>query len=231
MTPNVFIGYDNREHIAAEVCKFSIERRCPLSTNVRYLRIEDVPELTRPREEHQATDFTYTRFFVPYLSKYEGWSIFCDCDFLFRTDIRTVFQFVDQSKAVSVVQHPSYTPRTRIKMDGVLQAPLFRKNWASFIVFNNAHPAVRTLTPEFINSISPGRELHNLSWLKDEEIGRLPLEWNCLDDYYYLTDPKAIHYTDGGPWFDGYTNTTYSHLWKNEYNEYCNHKGLVPAIV
>ena len=38
----------------------------------------------------------------------------------------------------------------------------------------------------------------------------------CLDGYYHLTEPKAIHYTDGGPWFDDYQETMYSHLWKSE---------------
>ena len=64
----------------------------------------------------------------------------------------------------------------------------------------------------------PGVLLHQFSWLDDTEIGSLPLEWNCLDDYYHLEQPKAIHYTDGGPWFKGYEQTFYSDRWYEEYH-------------
>lgn len=219
MDLNVYIGYDQKEHIAAEVCKFSMKRRTPAWVEIDYLKSEMLPEFTRPREPHQATDFTYTRFLVPYLSDFVGWSIFCDCDFLFVGDIARVFKHVDKTKAVSVVQHPSYNPRSQVKMNGISQVPMHRKNWASFIVFNNAHPALQVLTPEFVNTF-PGRSLHQFGWLKDSELGSLPLEWNCLDDYYLLDRPQAIHYTDGGPWFEKYQNTMYSSLWLQELKEY-----------
>lgn len=222
MDLTVFIGYDQREHIAAEVCKFSLERRAPAWVQAKYLRSQDIPEFTRAREPHQATDFTYTRFLVPYLCGFKGWSIFCDCDFLFVSDVARIFKNVDKSKAVSVVQHPQYTPRTQIKMDGISQVPMFRKNWASFMLFNNEHPALQVLTPEFVNTF-PGRSLHQFGWITDAHIGKLPMEWNCLDDYYYLESPKAIHYTDGGPWFENYQNTTYSSLWMQEHREYESH--------
>ena len=38
-----------------------------------------------------------------------------------------------------------------------------------------------------------------------------------MDDYYHLENPKAIHYTDGGPWFDNYQETMYSDIWNEEY--------------
>lgn len=219
MDLTIYIGYDEREDIAAQVCKFSIERRLKHYAQVKFLRSKDIPAFTRPREPHQATDFTYTRFLVPYLCGFKGFSIFCDCDFLFVDDIGTIFQDIDLRDAVSVVQHPQYVPRSSVKMDGVPQAPMLRKNWASLMVFNNEHPHIATLTPEFVNTF-PGRSLHQFGWLSDSHIGSLPLEWNCLDQYYHLTKPKAIHYTDGGPWFEKYRNTFYSQQWINEHNIY-----------
>ena len=55
----------------------------------------------------------------------------------------------------------------------------------------------------------------------DKDIGSLPMEWNCLDQYYHLIDPKAIHYTEGGPWFidmqaektHPFHNTRYGQEW------------------
>jgi len=217
---NVYIGYDEREKIAAEVCKYSIERRSLVPVNVKFLRSQDIPAFTRPREPQQSTDFTYTRFLIPFLELYQGFSIFCDCDFLFLEDVHHLLSFIDQSKAISVCKHPAYIPRSQIKMDGVVQHQMLRKNWASLIVFNNSHPSNRVLTPDYINTVTPGRKLHTFDWLSDGEIGSLPLDWNVLDDYYPLANPLAIHYTDGGPWFDNYKNTMYSHYWVKEYDSF-----------
>lgn len=178
------------------------------------------PEYTRPQEPLQSTAFTYTRFLIPHIQQYQGFSIFCDCDFLFLDDIVNLFNIVDRTKAVSVVKHPTYIPRNDTKMDGIQQHAMPRKNWASLMVFNNEHPANKTLTPHYINTITPGRLLHQFDWLEDNQIGNLPLYWNVLDDYYLIDNPKAIHYTDGGPWFSEYKNTTYSHLWDRECDEY-----------
>ena len=119
----------------------------------------------------------------------------------------------DESKAVYCCQHPAYIPNSQIKMDGIPQHRAYRKNWASFIAFNNAHESNKILTQDYLNNHRPGLDFHQLRWLKDEEIGSIPLEWNCLDEYYHLSDPKAIHYTDGGPWFKDYTDTFYGDLW------------------
>jgi hypothetical protein len=222
---NVYIGYDEREDIAARVCKHSILTRtdliCP--PNVYLLRSADILEYTRPKEPNQSTDFTYTRFMIPYLEGYgrhHDFSVFCDCDFLFQTDIMDLVYNVDKTKAVSVVKHPAYIPRTEIKMDGIQQHVMPRKNWASLIVFNNKHIANSRLTLDYVNHCMPGRRLHQFDWLQDEEIGSLPLEWNTLDDYYLLENPKAIHYTDGGPWFDNYKKTMYSQQWWEEYYDF-----------
>ena len=137
-----------------------------------------------------------------------------DCDFLFLEDVQKLAEYINPDLAVSVVQHPSYEPHTDIKMDGVAQHRSFRKNWASLMVFNNEHPSNKILTSDYLNNHKPGIDFHHFKWLKDEEIGSIPLEWNCLDGYYNLAEPKAIHYTDGGPWFKDYKETQYSELWK-----------------
>lgn len=210
----IFIGYEEREHEAYEVCKYSLETRSNITT-VK-LRSQDIAEFNRDWGEPATTDFTWTRFWVPYLCDFKGWSFFCDVDFLFLDDPLKLLDHIDGSKAVYVCKHPGYIPNSQIKMDGVPQHRSYRKNWASFILFNNAHPSNKTLMPDYLNNHRPGLDFHQLRWLDDDEIGSLPLEWNCLDDYYHLENPKAIHYTDGGPWFENYQNTFYSELWKQE---------------
>lgn len=210
----IFIGYDKREARAFDVCKFSIDQRSEIKTNKLFS--EDIETYSRDWGEPQSTDFTFTRFWVPFLSDFKGWSFFVDCDFLFLEDPLKILDNIDADKAVYVVQHPGYIPNSQIKMDGIAQHRAYRKNWASFILFNNEHPKNQRLVPEFLNNHRPGLDFHQLRWLDDEDIGALPLEWNCLDDYYLLENPKAIHYTDGGPWFEDYENTTYSQLWLDE---------------
>lgn len=220
-TLNIYVGHDPREQVAFDLCKYSIERRSRLgNVNVHKLSSADIPEFNRPREAHQATDFTYTRFLVPFLNNYKGWAMFVDCDFLFLQSPENII--LENPKLlnypVSVCKHPQYTPNSDIKMDGISQAAMWRKNWCSLILFNCEHPANRVLTTDMVNTHNPGRDFHQLKWLNDNQIGSIPLNWNCLDDYYHLDNPKAIHYTDGGPWFDNYKNTMYSEYWINEYN-------------
>ena len=168
---NIYIGYDRREYIAAEVCKFSIERRMTSHTRVQYLTLDNALDFKRPRETTQSTDFTYTRFMIPYMESYGGYSLFVDCDFLFLDDVGELARFIDPKKAVSVVKHPCYYPNSEIKMDGVRQHQMVRKNWASMIMFNNGHKSNKALSPNYVNTVQPGRNLHQFMWLRNEEIG------------------------------------------------------------
>ena len=79
----IFIGYDSREVRAYDVCVHSLRYS---TLKINKLFSEDIPEYNRDWGEPQSTDFTFTRFFVPYLSGFKGWSFFVDCDFLFLAD-------------------------------------------------------------------------------------------------------------------------------------------------
>jgi hypothetical protein len=73
------------------------------------------------------------------------------------------------------------------------------------------------LTPQFVQN-QPGSYLHRFSWLKDNLIGSLPVEWNWLA-IEYEENPKAklIHYTLGTPCFKEYSNQSMSNEWKKKY--------------
>jgi hypothetical protein len=210
----IFIGYEESERRAYDVCVSSIKSRSSIKINK--LHTSTLPNWYREKEPFQSTDFTYTRFLCPELMDFQGISIFCDCDFLWLSNPANLIDYLSPEHAVSVVKHPQYIPNSAIKMDGKPQHKMGRKNWASMMVFNNSHPANRILTNKYVNEHVPGRDLHTFKWLNDSQIGSIPLDWNCLDDYYLLENPKAIHYTDGGPWFDNYKQTMYSDLWLEE---------------
>jgi lipopolysaccharide biosynthesis glycosyltransferase len=219
----IYVGYDSREDIAWQVCRHSILRQCGPDVEIYPLKQTTLREIglyTRG-EDNASTEFSITRFLAPYLGAHDGWTIFVDCDFLFTRDVRDVLQHANREKAVFVVQH-DYTPANMIKMDGKQQTVYPRKNWSSFILFNNAHPEVKALTPEVVNTAAPG-VLHRFQWLSDDSlIGELPLDWNFLEGEYPVRDkvPAAIHYTNGGPWFPDWQKVDYADLWTVERDRY-----------
>jgi len=222
----VFVGYDSREDIAWQVCRHSLLRHSDSKVDVVPLRQTVLRELglyTRQMDKGASTEFSLTRFLTPYLAAQRGWVIFCDCDFLFTTDVRNVLHDLDPSKALYCVQH-DYTPTYPMKMDGKRQESYPRKNWSSFIIFNCDHPDVRSLTPAVVNAASPAY-LHRFEWVRnDDAIGSLELDWNFLEGEYPrpLKTPRVIHYTNGGPWFEEWRDCGYADLWLHERDLYLN---------
>ena len=221
----VFVGYDPREDIAYQVCKHSIQRRNK-DVEIRPLvqkELRDAGWYWRPVDKLASTEFTFTRFLVPELMNFNGWALFIDCDMIATTDIKELFDQADDKYAVMCVQH-DYKPKEGIKMDGQTQTVYPRKNWSSAVLFNCSHPSNATLTMDLVNSPEiNGAYLHRFSWLQDEEIGELDHTWNYLVGVYDdIEQPKLIHYTEGGPWFENYRNCEYHQLWKQELQDMMN---------
>lgn len=223
----IFIGFDSRNYgqqLAHDVCKRSIEH---LNTNIKIntlvkKNLENKNTYTRT-DDTSATEFTYTRFLVPYLSGYKGWALFCDSDFLWFKDPDVLFnQHNDMNKAVYCVQH-SYTQcNGKLKMDGQTQEWYPRKNWSSLMLFNCAHPSVvKYLTCDNVNN-KPPSWLHRMEWCDDNMIGSIDVKYNYLVDYYnhlQINEIGALHFTDGGPWHPLYRNVTFGEYWLEYLNE------------
>ena len=219
MNKNVYIGYDTREDIAYQVSKFSILNKSEnITTNpLKLSELKDKKLYWRDEDKLGSTEFTFSRFLVPELNEFSGWALFCDCDILFLEDINNLFELADEKYAVMCVQH-DYKPKEGVKMDGKAQTLYPRKNWSSMVLWNCEHPKNKILTPDLLNEESP-KFLHRFSWLDDNEIGSLPLEYNWLVGWYKEPKdgtPKILHYTEGGPWFDGYRDCEYGDDWKKE---------------
>ncbi|MCW5603616.1 MAG: glycosyltransferase [Burkholderiales bacterium] len=211
----VFIGYDPREAVAFNVLAHSIQARASAPVTVAPLMLSQLKGiLTRERHPLQSTDFSFSRFLTPYLSGYDGWSVFMDCDMLVLDDIANLFRLRDEACAVMVVKH-EHVPRETKKFLGEPQTRYEKKNWSSVMLFNNAK--CRTLTPDYVNTAS-GLELHQFKWLEsDEQIGGLPDRWNHLVGYNPpRKDASLVHYTLGGPYFDTYKDCEYAAEWRAE---------------
>ena len=225
---NIYVGYDSKEDIAYRVCKYSILKRSRSDIKITSLKLYELVAKNlykRDIDPLASTEFTYSRFLVPALNNYNGWAIFCDCDFIFFEDISNILLDIDQSKAVYCVQH-DYTPKEKHKMDGQKQTIYPRKNWSSFILFNCSHPSNKKLSVDLVNS-ETGSFLHQFKWLEDNEIGSLDERWNWLEGWtsgHNDKKPYAVHYTRGGPWFDEWQDVEFASEWTKERDEYLKNK-------
>ena len=216
----IFVGYDSREDIAWQVCRHSLLRHAknPIAVHpLKQTTLREIGLYSRPLDARASTEFSLTRFLTPFLAQEAGWSMFVDCDVLYTGDVNEILAGLDPSKAIHVVQH-DYSPANMIKMDGKAQHIYPRKNWSSMILFNGAHPDVQALTPEVVNTAEPAF-LHRLNWVKNEaDIGAVDLTWNFLEGEYPMpeTIPRAIHFTNGGPWFDNWKGVAFGDLWLRE---------------
>ena len=217
MVLSLYIGYDPRESVAFHTLSHSILRRSSVPISISPLAQNQLKGIyRRTRGPTESTEFSLTRFLVPHLSGYSGWSVYMDCDMLCRTDVAAFAKEIERQgdKAVLVCKH-DYVPKGERKFLDQVQTKYPRKNWSSLMLFNNAR--CRALTPEYVNSAS-GLELHRFAWTEDRAIGELPLEWNWLvTEYRYNPAAKIVHYTLGGPYFPETKNCDYADEWFAEF--------------
>tara|TARA_B100000749_G_scaffold196836_1_gene153020 strand:- start:1092 stop:1751 length:660 start_codon:yes stop_codon:yes gene_type:complete len=207
----IFIGWDSREQDAYDVCVESLRSTSP-DVEIHPIKKDEITVFSRD-DKNISTEFAYSRFLTPYLSGYDGWSLFIDCDFLFTKDVSDLFSLCDDKYAIMCAQH-DYIPRSTSKMDGQKQVVYPRKNWSSCVLWNCGHPANAIITPDVVNT-ETGAFLHRFQWLTDDLIGKIPLEWNWLEGEYEKPEipPAAIHFTNGGPWFDNCQDVDYAEIW------------------
>lgn len=211
----LFVGYERRQDLAFEVLCYSLKKHNPdLAINIIPLVYEDISP-QKPRESGQSTDFSYLRYYIPYLCGYKGMAVYMDCDILCLGDIGPLNEL---SRDVAVHCVPiSMRPVPHKKLHDKEQFFYPRKNWSSVMVLNN--PLLTCWTPEYLYS-TPGIELHQMPLVKT--FGFLPRQYNSLD----INDPGTVllHYTSGGPWIGGCENHPEANLWLRYFEDMANKK-------
>lgn len=190
MAYSVYVGYDPRQPLAYNVLQHSIHRYASAPIAVIPLQLRQLPMKRRG-----LTEFTYSRFLVPYLSGFAYQSIFMDADIVVKGDIVELFDQTDLTCSVQVMQ----------------EQPAFER--ASVMLFNNGK--CRTLTPEYIEDQS--HPLFDLVWA--EKVGTFVPEWNHCVAY---TDPKPAklyHYTQGLPCWYETRGLPEDQAWLDEFRE------------
>lgn len=185
----VFIGYDARQPVAYNVAQFAVVKNASAPVSVTPLILSQLPIARRG-----LTEFTYSRFLVPWLSEFRGLSVFMDPDMIVTGDICELVQHADPLNAVSLVK----------------AQPRFE--WPSMMVFSNS--ACTKLTPQFVDD--EANPLFDMAWAA--HIGDLPGEWNYCIGYEAPKEAKLWHYTQGIPCWPE-TEGLEERAWKEAFRE------------
>lgn len=180
----IFIGVDERQPLAYTVLQSSIIRHASRPVAITPLLLSQLPISRRG-----LTDFTFSRYLVPFLSGYQGISLFLDADMIVRCDIHELFGLADEN-AVKVVKKKE------------------RFEWPALMLFNNS--LCTELTPELIEKGQP----QNFGW---GDVGELPDEYHHLVGYDEPNpDAKIVHYTMGIPEFPEVAGCEFEREWHLE---------------
>jgi len=196
------------------VLSASIHRYASIPVSITPIRLSQLKNIfSRKKTSIESTDFSFSRFLTPYLSNFEGYSIFMDCDMLFFDDVYKLYSLMRDKYSLMVAKH-NYIPKSDNKFLDNKQTTYEKKNHSSLMIFNNAK--CKILTPNYVNSAS-GLELHQFKWIKNDAlIGEIDIKWNYLvGEYKEKNDIYNAHYTLGGPYFEKYENTDYANRWKD----------------
>lgn len=226
----VFIGYDPRESVAYHVCANSLIRNASQPLCITPLALNNLAPLYKEAHTDGSNQFIYSRFLVPYLCGFNGHALYLDGDMVVTGDVAELWERRSHFAAVQVVKH-DYKTKAPQKYLGAKNEDYPRKNWSSVILWNCGHYGNRRLYPEAVTKMS-GAELHRFTWLPDDRVSALPVEWNWLDtEYEHNPDAKLVHYTLGTPCWREFADSDHAPLWHRELLNTCNAVGEMPARI
>jgi len=192
---HAFLGYDEKQDLAWEVCAESIRQSASRPVSIHKLDHRMLRDLGLFDREWvvegktgrykdtgdgkpASTQFSHSRFLVPALVKHLGINqahnaLFVDSDFVFLDDPYELLWECGLTEGnhtqfpVHVVKH-EYNPDKGLKMDGQVQVPYAMKLWSSLMVFNLRDPRIYDLTANKVNTMT-GRDLHQFQWLNPKK--------------------------------------------------------------
>lgn len=209
---HLFFGHEERAEAGTHAFLRSVIAHAsePIAiTPITRLAALDQPEGTNA--------FTFRRFLVPWMLRWEGLALFVDgADMLCRADITEIGRMANLSKAVQVVKHEYHTRHARKYRGSAMEADnedYERKQWASVMLINCSHFGWRQITPEFVRRAKP-MDLLQLRFIDDDRIGSLPIEWNWLVDEFGANEQaKLLHWTAGIPAFEAHADAPMAREW------------------
>lgn len=193
----VFVGVDPRQPIGYNVLQWAIHTHAAGRVQIEPLMLGKLPLKRRG-----LTEFTFSRFLVPWLCDYRGTAVFMDADIMVTGDIGDLFAQADGESCVQVMQAQK------------------KFEWPSVMLFNCDRCEI--LTPEYVEDPA-----HKLLSLDFGPVGTLTPEWNHCVGYMPAKVAKLYHYTQGLPcwpetrglpedvnWTDGLRAATHTVGWQ-----------------
>jgi hypothetical protein len=182
--------------------RYSVEHNASKPISVNGLFLHQLP-ITRQR----ATEFTFSRFLVPWLMDFEGLGLFCDEDMVVTGDVWELF---------------SYCSKIDGKWDVAMMTNQPDFEWPSVMMFNNRN--LKHITPEYVED--EANRFFDFKWTSPDRIASLPEVWNHGCGMTEPKEAKLYHYSQGIPywtecrglpeddkWFEGMENMTRSVRW------------------
>ena len=211
----LFVGYDERESVVFHAFNQSVLDNTKAPVAIIPLHGPMLDDFDG--QQDGSNRFVYSRYLIPELMGYDGWAIFADGDMIVLGDLQELWALRDPTKAVQVVKHTYRTCASRKYIGTPLENDNVhypRKNWSSVALWNCRHPSNLCLTRDYVANAGP-EVLHRFKWLKDSEIGALPIEWNVLAGEMVVVygEHKLVHYTLGCPGIEGYQNCSHAVRW------------------
>lgn len=198
----MFIGTDSRQPVAAMVLAHSINRRASKPVSITFLNLDQLP-ITR----RGLTEFTYSRYLVPWLCNYEGEALFLDADMLCLTDICDIYNAVARRPGVLC----GYG--VNVVKDGV--EPF---EWPSLMYFNCTYG---NYTPEFIDD-PKSKPMALDQVFGNAGVGEIHKDWNHIVPYSPPNpNAKIVHFTQGIPCWEETRNCEYGDEWIAEFQSMC----------
>jgi hypothetical protein len=209
---HLFFGHEDRAEAGTHAFLRSViaHARQPIAiTPITRLAAMDQPE--------GSNAFTFRRFLVPWMMRFEGVALFMDgADMLCQADVNEILELWNPYMAVQVVKHDYRTKHPRKYVGSAMEADngdYERKQWASVMLMNCSHFAWRQVTPEVVRRAKP-LDLLQLRFIEDERIGELPMDWNWLvDEFGPNAQAKVLHWTAGIPAFEGHADAPMAREW------------------
>lgn len=180
----IFIGYDPRQPVAYNVLQYSILANASVPVAITPLVLR-----TLPLKRAGLTEFTYSRYLVPFLCDYKGVALFLDADMVVEADIAELFLQI-HTTGVTVCN-------TKLAFERP-SAMLFHCDLC------------KELSPKFIKQGTP----QNLESWSEGGVSYFPSEWNyCVGYDHDDNPPKLIHYTAGLPVWPETANCRHAAVW------------------
>jgi hypothetical protein len=208
----IFLGWDSHYPEPTEVLAYSLRKHSSIPLEINFLKLPEL-RLNRPFDPLASTEYTYSRFLVPYVCGFRGTSLYLDSGMLCLGDIAEIARLDMTGLAIRVVKH-DHRPIATTKMDGAPQTSYPRKNWSSVMLMNCEMLA---LWSKDVVETATGSYLHRFQDIPDRQIGDLPAAWNALDTAESGT--KLINWTSGGPWLKTTRDCGYAGIWNQAREE------------